>query len=56
MELIFPTIEHKEAVLAYRKEWLDIKPNERIHGSCGLQNPKLFDVAKKAVKGGCFYV
>ena len=43
MELIFPTIEHKEAVLAYRREWLDIKPDERIHGSWGLQNPKYED-------------
>jgi len=40
MELIFPTIEHKQAVLEYRQEWLDKEPGERINGSWGLQNQR----------------
>ena len=37
MELIFPTIEHKQAALDYRQEWLDREPGEGINGSWGLQ-------------------
>jgi len=37
MELIFPAIEHKQAALEYRREWLDIEPGEGINGSWGLQ-------------------
>ena len=40
MELIFPTSEHKQAALAYRQEWLDANPNEKIHGSWGFQNQR----------------
>lgn len=37
IELIFPTIEHKQAALDYRQEWLDLEPGEGINGSWGLQ-------------------
>ena len=43
MELIFPTIEHKKAILDYRQEWLDAEPGGRINGSWGLQNPRYED-------------
>lgn len=37
MELIFPTMGHKQSILEYRKEWLDCVPGEGINGSWGLQ-------------------
>ena len=46
MELIFPTIEHKQAVMEYRQEWLDSGLGEMINGSWGLQH-KDYDSYKK---------
>jgi len=43
MELIFPTIEHEQAVMEYRREWLDMEPGKRINGSWGLQNRRYED-------------
>ena len=40
MELVPPTLEHREAALAYRQEWLDVNPNIRINGSWGFQNQR----------------
>ena len=37
MKLIFPTIEHRQAALEYRQEWLDSGLGEGINGSWGLQ-------------------
>ena len=37
MEFVFPTMEHEQAVIDYRQEWLDCKPEEKINGSWGLQ-------------------
>jgi len=36
--LTYPTTEHEEAALDYRREWLDMNPGKRIHGSWGLHN------------------
>ena len=59
MELVFPTIEHKQAVLDYRQEWLDSALGEGINGSWGLQRAEysnyekwLSDLAKLATGGG----
>ena len=46
MELIFPTMEHKQAALEYRQEWLDRVPGEGINGSWWLQR-KEYEIFKK---------
>jgi len=43
MELIFPTIEHKQAALDYRQEHFDCGEME-IHGDGGLDHAKTYDV------------
>ena len=46
MELIFPTIEHKQDALAYRREWLDSGLGESINGSGGLHRKEYEDYEK----------
>lgn len=46
INLIFPAIEHKQAVLDYRQEWLDYEPGIGINGSWGLQRKEYEDYEK----------
>ena len=36
MILVIPTLEHKQAAMEYRQEWLEKEPDTSIHGSRGL--------------------
>jgi len=42
MELIFPTIEHKEAAWAFRQEHIDHE-EQHIHGGSGLRDAKTYE-------------
>lgn len=42
MELIFPTIEYKQAALDYRQEYFD-SGEMVIHGDGGLDNTKTYE-------------
>ena len=43
MDLVFPTLDHEQAVLAYRQEWLERDPGQGINGSWGLQRNEYED-------------
>ena len=53
LTLVIPTLEHKQAAMEFRQEWIDKEPGERIHGSGGFNRydnyEEWLDMIKKAV-------